>query len=199
MNEEVVTENLELYITQRSKVGQSSCGDSYITLLDDDYAVIALADGLGSGELAKESSIEVVNTIRQFHNEDVRSLFIRCNQALKTKRGVALAIAKVYYTRNEIVYSCIGNIRFTIISPTGKSTFPLPKVGYLSGKPVTPNIHRFSYDPCSVFVMNSDGVKATSTRELTVLQNSLPDMLTYLERNITTKDDATLLVGKIKQ
>ncbi|KAA0544565.1 SpoIIE family protein phosphatase [Bacillus sp. BGMRC 2118] len=199
MNEEVVTENLEIYITQRSKEGQSSCGDSYITMSDKDYAIIALADGLGSGELAKESSIEVVNTIKQYHGEDVHSLFNRCNQSLRTKRGVALAIAKVYFTSNEIVYSCIGNIRFTIISPSGKSTFPLPKYGYLSGRPVSPTIHRIPYDPYSVFVMNSDGVKTTSTRELTILQHSLQDMLTFLERNITERDDATLLVGKIKQ
>lgn len=198
MNEEMLNEHLELYVSQRSKEGQSSCGDSYITLFEEEYAIIALADGLGSGELAKESSEAVVRVIEQFHSEDVHSLIIRCNSALRTKRGVALAIAKIYFISKEIVYSCVGNIRFTLISPSGKSTFPLPKVGYLSGKPVKPNIHRIPYDPCSFFVMNSDGVKTASTKELLLFQKSLSDLLDYLKKYITAEDDATLLIGKIK-
>jgi negative regulator of sigma-B (phosphoserine phosphatase) len=140
-----------------------------------------------------------MSIVRQFHNEDVHSLLKRCNQALKFKRGAAVAIGKIYFSLQEIVYTCIGNIRFIIISPTGKTTYPLPKVGYLSGKPITPNIQRFSYVPDSLFVMNSDGVKSYTSREVLPYGNSMTDLIKHAERDNSKQDDATLLVGKIKQ
>jgi negative regulator of sigma-B (phosphoserine phosphatase) len=199
MNDEVITEQLDLYMYQVSKQGQSCCGDSYITVIEEGYAVIALADGLGSGEQAKKSSEVIMGIVREFHSEDVHSLLTRCNRALKFKRGAAVAIGKIYLPMQEIVYSCIGNIRFIIISPSGKTTYPLPKVGYLSGKPITPNIQRFSYVPNSLFVMNSDGVRSFSSKEILPYGDSMTELIRYADHENSKMDDATLLLGKIKQ
>jgi negative regulator of sigma-B (phosphoserine phosphatase) len=199
MNEEILTEQLELYMYQAPKKGQSCCGDSYITIIEQDYAVVAMADGLGSGEQAKISSEQVVDIVKQFHNEDIHTLLKRCNQVLKSSRGAAVAIAKIHFPLQEIVYSCVGNIRFIIISPSGKTTYPLPKVGYLSGKPITPNIQRFNYAPNSLFVMNSDGVRTFSSKEILPYGNSLPELIRFADKDNSKMDDATLLIGKIKQ
>jgi negative regulator of sigma-B (phosphoserine phosphatase) len=199
MNEEVLTSQLDLYMYQVPKKGQSCCGDSYITIIEQDYAVIALADGLGSGEQAKISSESVMEIVRQFHNEDIHSLLKRCNQALKSSRGAAVAIAKIYFPIQEVVYSCVGNIRFIIVSPSGKTTYPLPKVGYLSGKPITPSIQRFYYAPNSFFIMNSDGIRTISSKEILPYGNSLPELIRSADKDNSKMDDATMLIGKIKQ
>ncbi|MFD1737687.1 SpoIIE family protein phosphatase [Bacillus salitolerans] len=199
MTDEIVTEHLELYLYQAAKKGKTCCGDSYITIMKDEYALLALADGLGSGEQAKDSSSVVTSIIADYHDEDVHSLLKRCNNSLRHKRGAAVAIAKIYYRTQEIVYACVGNIRFLTITPSGKLNYPLPKVGYLSGKPQTFLIQRFNYVPNSVFLMNTDGIRSYSSKDIIRYQFGIQNMIEEFESLNTFEDDATVLVGKFKQ
>lgn len=199
MIEEVTTERLQILTYQSPKKGKSCCGDSFVIISDLDYTVIALADGLGSGERAKESSAAVMDVIHQYHHEELYTLLLRCNNSLKLRRGAAVAIVKIYYAAKEIVFAGVGNIKFITISPSGKTTYPLPKAGFLSGKPVTFPIQRFSYVPNSLFAMNSDGAVLIPSRNLLNYQDSLNELLENVDKQNAYEDDATMLVGRIKQ
>jgi phosphoserine phosphatase RsbX len=199
MTEETVTDGLEVLLYQASKKGKSCCGDSYIVIIEDDYALLALADGLGSGDSARESSATIKSVIEAYHHEDVYSLLNRCNESLKNMRGAAVAIAKIYFSAQEVVYACVGNIRFLTLSPSGKVHYPLPKAGYLSGKPQTFLIQRFPYVLNSIFLMNTDGIQSISSKELTLYQYNLQLLVNVIKQRNNYEDDATVLVGKIKQ
>lgn len=199
MIEKVMADRYEIFSYQTPKKGKDCCGDSYLILTESNYTIIAIADGLGSGERAKEASSPVMDVIRQYHDEDVHSLLNRCNTLMKLSRGAAVAIAKIYYSSKEVEFAGVGNVRFITISPAGKTTFPLPKAGFLSGRPLNFPIHRFSYVPNSLFLMNSDGISIVPRRDLLYYQDSLEDLIQYIDHKNTHDDDATMVVGKIKQ
>ncbi len=199
MIEKVMEEQLEFFAYQTSKRGKSCCGDSYIIISEQDYTIIAIADGLGSGAQAKKASSSVIDVINRFHTDDVQSLINKCNDSMKVGRGAAVSIAKIYYSTSEVICASVGNVRFTTMSPSGKSTFPLPKAGFLSGRPLNYLIHRYPYVPDSLFLMNSDGIKIVPSRDLLYYKSCLQDLIHYVDKKNTYEDDATLVVGKIKQ
>lgn len=53
---------------------------------DDQELICAVADGLGSGSLANESSSAIKDLVENYANEDVQSIIERCNQAMKNKK-----------------------------------------------------------------------------------------------------------------
>ena len=70
------------------------CGDSFYITINDDYFLCVLADGLGSGEFAYESSQAVVSIVKANPDEDVDTLMDYANKVLVRKRGAAVAILK---------------------------------------------------------------------------------------------------------
>ncbi|UQD50859.1 phosphoserine phosphatase [Bacillus methanolicus] len=193
-----IKEKIELIVHQSSKQGRTECGDSYYFTATDDYFVCVLADGLGSGPYASEASDAVVSVVEQNHHKDVETLMKECNHSLMQKRGAAVAIFKVYFKTMEFEYSCVGNIRFFLYSPSGKLTYPLPVTGYLSGRPQVFQTQRFFYEPNSKFLVYSDGLNLQGTK--TLLKGYLPvesianEILT---KHITTSDDTTFIVGSL--
>ncbi len=189
---------IELYAEQVSKNGNPYCGDSYYYTSTNEYFVCVLADGLGSGKFAFESSNAVVEIVEQHHHEDVDTMMSLCNTALQRKRGAAVAIIKAYYYSKEFVYSCVGNIRFYMYSPEGKMTYPLPVTGYLSGRPQTYKSKRFSYESNSRFLLHSDGLNISGVRELLrrypTLHRTLKDIQSVVDQGA---DDTTYIIGSL--
>jgi phosphoserine phosphatase RsbX len=191
-------EKIELIVHQSSKQGRTECGDSYYFTATDDYFVCVLADGLGSGRYAREASEAVVSVVKENHHKDVETLMKECNNALMQKRGAAVAIFKVYFQSREFVYSCVGNIRFFLYSPSGKLTYPLPVTGYLSGRPQVFQTQRFFYEPNSKFLVYSDGLNIQGTKSL--LKSCIPVETVANEiiaNYMTTSDDTTFIVGSL--
>ncbi|NMH67562.1 SpoIIE family protein phosphatase [Bacillus sp. RO3] len=189
---------IELYAEQVSKNGNPFCGDSYFYTSTDEYFVCVLADGLGSGKFAYESSHVVVEIVEEHHHEDVETLMSLCNQALQRKRGAAVAIIKAYYHSKEFVYSCVGNIRFYMYAPEGKMTYPLPVTGYLSGRPQTYKTQRYQYDANSRFLIHSDGLNISGVKNILqrypTLHGALRDIQSLVDG---TSDDTTYIIGNL--
>ncbi|WP_078543044.1 PP2C family serine/threonine-protein phosphatase [Litchfieldia alkalitelluris] len=192
MNE---TEKIQVSGYQVPKKNQAVCGDQYFYTHTQDYFVCAMADGLGSGEAAFEASSAVVNVVKSYHSEDVHSIIQRCNLALKSKRGAAVAIFKIYFKSQELVYSCVGNINFYLYSPSSKLIYPLPVMGYLSGKPQVFNTQRFSYQSNSTFLFHSDGVKLRAIKGLLSTVESLEEMHIRLREYEDNRDDDFTFIG----
>ncbi|RLQ93164.1 PP2C family serine/threonine-protein phosphatase [Falsibacillus albus] len=189
---------VEVYSHQTSKEGKSHCGDSYYMTTTEDYFLCVLADGLGSGKFAHEASSAVAKIVEQNKDEDVDALMKICNKVLAQTRGAAVAIVKVYFHEKEFVYSCVGNIRFYLYSPSGKLTYPLPVTGYLSGRPQMFNTHRFPFEEGARFLIHSDGLRISSTKSLLKNSYSVGMIASELERDYVNKDDdLTFIVGSL--
>jgi negative regulator of sigma-B (phosphoserine phosphatase) len=185
---------------QKAKKGNDLCGDSFYTTETDDYLVCAVADGLGSGELAKKASGKAADIIDQNHHESVEHLMHLCNEGLKQTRGAVMAIVKIDYKNKTASYSGVGNIRFMISTERQKAVHPLPKAGFLVGKPERFKIQEFTFEKELLFMLYSDGMDIhTVSRSLLTKMISPKESLTYisgLAQDIN--DDATCVVGQVK-
>ncbi|MFE8703036.1 PP2C family serine/threonine-protein phosphatase [Cytobacillus sp. FJAT-54145] len=191
-------QRIEVIAHQTTKQGKTQCGDDYYFSENQDYFICVLADGLGSGPNAFESSSEVIKVVKNYHHEDVNSMMTRCNDVLFQKRGAAVAILKVDYKNNEFIYSCVGNIRFFLYSSMGKLTYPLPVTGYLSGKPQRFNTQRFPYESSSKFLLYSDGFDVQGVKGLLKSYSSIENIAEEIKSKYSSSaDDATFIIGNL--
>lgn len=189
---------LEAYAFQRAKEGNHFCGDSFYMTATDDYFLCVLADGLGSGEYAHESSQAVTSVVQSNPDEDVYTLMEFSNRVLLSKRGAAVAILKVDFARHVFEYSCVGNIRFYVYTPSGNLIYPMPITGYMSGRPQKIRTQTFSYEPQSRFLIHSDGFTQVESKKLL---NSYASMYTLANKfqlsQANKSDDVTFIVGNL--
>jgi phosphoserine phosphatase RsbX len=184
---------------QKPKKGNDLCGDSFYVKETEDYLVCAVADGLGSGKLAKQASGAATEIIDQNHQESVESLMELCNQGLRGTRGAVIAIVKVDYKNKTASYSGIGNIRFIISAERQRAIHPLPNVGFLVGKPQRFKVQEFKYEKELTFMLYSDGMDIhTQSRSLLTKMISPKDSVNFisgLPQDIN--DDSTCIVGLV--
>lgn len=191
-------ERAEAHGFQSAKDSNEYCGDSFYLTINDDYMLCVVADGLGSGKYAYESSQSCVSVVKANQEEDVETLMDYCNRVLLRKRGAAVAILKVDFKSQEFEYSCVGNIRFYLYKSSGKLIYPMPVTGYLSGKPQKYRTQRYKYEPNSRFLMHSDGFINVNTKSLLTSFQSIPEIVTQIkELQIDTHDDMTFITGAL--
>lgn len=183
---------------QVPKEGKVCCGDSFFIKAMEDYFICALADGLGSGEYANESSSAISALVEKNHDEDVNVLIDLCNQELKDKRGATVSILKINFKSNQFTYSSVGNIRFILSSPSGSFIYPLPILGFLSGKPQKYRTQTYSYEKGSKFIIHTDGLVLPAVKTLLNKGQTVEELSRYLDvYTKTRKDDLTYIVGQL--
>ena len=195
--ETVVNDHVELNIYQRAKSGNIESGDAYFVHSDDDYFIFAIADGLGSGPIARQSAEIIPNVIKEHHDESIDELLSRCNEYMIQKRGAAVAIVKIDYKSKVIQYRCVGNVRFYMLQDGEKMIYPLPVMGYLSGKPQKLNTQEYDYHLGDIFFLHSDGIQLSSPSSLLKKTKCLSQLSQSVIGTINHEDDATFIAGSL--
>lgn len=191
-------DKVEMYVYQEAKTGNLESGDTYYIDKNDDYLICAIADGLGNGPVAKESADIMPEILKKYPEEDIDNLLLRCNELMFQKRGAAVAIVKVDFKLQTISYSCVGNIKFYMYqSATDKMIYPLPVMGYLSGRKQKLHTQTYPYNKNDLFLLHSDGVNMKSPKatikqaaNANCLYNSVLDIIEH-------GDDATFIAGSL--
>ncbi|KSU77394.1 MULTISPECIES: protein phosphatase 2C domain-containing protein [Fictibacillus] len=184
---------------QKPKNGNELCGDSFYVTETRDYFICAVADGLGSGGLARKASQAAVIAVEKNHQLEVEEIMQVCNEELKGTRGAVLSIFKIDFNQRIVRYAGVGNIRFMMAGEDRKLIYPLPTVGFLSGKPQKFRVQQFPFDDQTAFIIYSDGMEIhTQSRSILTNMISPRESAAYLG-NLSQKliDDATCLVGKV--
>lgn len=199
IKEVIRDEEIEFLASQSSKNGMPYCGDDYFFINTDDYFLCVLADGLGSGQFAYDSSSAVTEIVKTNHNESVATLMSLANDVLLNKRGAAVSVLKLYYDTKEFVYSSVGNIRFFLYNPeSDKLVYPLPVTGYLSGRNQKYQTQRFKYEPNAKFILHSDGLQIQGAKSILKTYGSLEQKArVILENNTVHSDDTTFILGSL--
>ncbi|MEN2769203.1 indirect negative regulator of sigma-B activity [Ornithinibacillus xuwenensis] len=148
---------VKVSVFQEAKNGNVECGDSYYYQETDEGFICALADGLGSGQYAKESSKIVIDIIEENFTLKPEELIVKCNKQLIGKRGAVLAIFKMDYVAHAYTISLIGNIGVMSVSGDKKRKY-IPIVGYLSGCNNNLKVIREPLEEEMNFIMYTDGV-----------------------------------------
>ena len=90
--------------------GEHVCGDRCAWWIDDEFALLAVVDGLGHGPLAADASAVAERVVGESRNLGFPELFARADRALGGLRGAALGLARV--AAGSVRYAAIGNTRF---------------------------------------------------------------------------------------
>ncbi|MGG1679216.1 PP2C family serine/threonine-protein phosphatase [Neobacillus sp. NRS-1170] len=198
MLEREANEHIQALAYQIQKRGNWCNGDSYFMKATEEYFICTVADGLGSGAAAHASSNAIREVVEKYHHEDVDALIDYCNQALKNKRGATISIFKVNFSLQTFSYCSVGNIRFVLYCPSGRFIYPLPVLGFLSGKPQNHRSETFSYEGGSTFIIHTDGLMIPSVKQLLSSCRTIEDMSNQLELYTNSRmDDLTYVVGEL--
>ncbi|WP_255307095.1 indirect negative regulator of sigma-B activity [Paraliobacillus sp. PM-2] len=190
--------HMDISVFQKPKKGNYYCGDSYYYKETEQGFICALADGLGSGEYAKESSQLVMDIIESNTNASVEQIIKVCNQKLVGKRGVVLGILKVDFNEKNYTFSSIGNIGLMTISSKSEKKRNIPNAGYIGGFPRPLKVLRDNLLDEMVFVMFSDGVDSLDLSSSYFLGKDVSKITELFSHFLSDsiKDDTTLLVMK---
>lgn len=190
--------HMRAIIFQLSKNGNTCCGDSYFISADDEGFICTVADGLGSGKAANESSSIISEIVEKYSNEEVADIIDRCNLALRNKRGATVSIAKFRFEEKKFTYCSVGNVRFILYSPSGKYVYPLPIGGYLSGKPQKYKTYMYDYESGSKFILYTDGLDVPPIRTYLKSYHSIDQLSNMLEIYTRKRnDDLTYILGQL--
>lgn len=191
---------VEVSVFQEAKKGNYYCGDSYFYHETQDSFICALADGLGSGKFAKESSQIVIDTIHDNHTDSVTNMMKKCNQKLVGKRGVVLGILQMDLSNRQYSYSSIGNIGLLTITSASIKKRNIPQAGYLSGYDRPFKVISDDLTKDMIFVMFSDGVTPKEISNSYFLHQEvehITDTFAYLYKN-QLEDDTTIVAMKYR-
>jgi len=191
---------LEVFVYQVAKRGNNESGDTYFTYMNEQYFICAIADGLGNGPIARQSSEIIPMILAEYHHETIDELLLRCNELMFKKRGAAVAIVKVDFTAKTLEYSCVGNIKFYMTRKDDeKMIYPLPVMGYLSGRPQKLRTQLYTYKPGDLFLLHSDGVVLGSPKSTMRRSAGAFGLHQSLISTIEHGDDATFITGSLLQ
>lgn len=187
---------VDVSIFQRAKKGQYYCGDSYFYKETDNEFVCALADGLGSGEYAKESSQIVIDIIKNNADATVEQIIKKCNDQLTGKRGVVIGILKIDFERRNYSFSSIGNIGIMTIPKNGRKRRNIPNAGYLAGYHKRFKVVTHELEDEMNFIMFSDGVTDNDLQQAFLLNREVDQITRLFEhRNTEARNDDTTLIA----
>ncbi len=191
-----VFDHVHISVYQKAKVGNYYCGDSYYYTETQDGFLCVVADGLGSGEVAKESSQAVIDTIKEHPNTKGDVLVKLLNQALIGKRGVVLGILRLDYRDKMYSYTSIGNIGLMTIDQATLKKRNIPIPGYLGVYPRKMKQVRDTLEAGTLFAVFSDGVHAKELSHVLFQSDDVHDITDQFHDRMADKrdDDTTLVV-----
>jgi len=183
------------------KKGEIECGDAWACLKKDDNYYLIAVDGLGHGASARVSAMTAVETFLDSPSTP-STLLKNMHIALKKTRGAVVSATTISLKDNSIVHCGIGNISSRVVSKEGNKSLMSYNgtVGYII--PNTFNDHHYDWNPSSILVMNSDGLKTRweFARYPGVEKHdaSVIAAMVYKD-NSRGNDDSLVLVAKRKQ
>lgn len=187
--------NVEVAVYQQKKLGETYCGDSYFYAKSNNQFICVVADGLGSGKYAAESSQVVINIVKENMTVENDQLIKKINEKLIGKRGIVLGILKLDFNAHIYRFSSIGNVGIIVVTGDQKKKRNLPSTGYLAGYHRNFKVLQDNLENEMNFIMFSDGVsdKELSKNYITNKDvNEVVKLFSYLN-GIKRNDDTTLI------
>jgi anti-sigma regulatory factor (Ser/Thr protein kinase) len=182
----------------RACSGESTSGDDAAFVRAAGALAVAVADGLGHGEGAREASERAREVFVSHPEIDPERLLARCDQELARTRGAVMAVARIDEAHGTVDVASVGNVSVQLVGPTGSkhfggSSFFLGAPGGV--KRLT--TERAQMRPGEALLLFSDGL--TSRADLggdAMLLREEPVVIAQhaLERFGRHNDDATVLV-----
>lgn len=180
------------------KTGEQACGDDWCGVLEEGWARLLVADGLGHGVFAAEASSRATEMFEQERGRSAPEAVQKLHAALRGTRGAALAVAYIETSPRRVTYCGLGNIT-GLISSNRKTQHMVSMTG-TAGHEIS-RIVPFQYEWPSgaLVILHSDGLLSQLgiEREPAVIQRHPSVIAGYLYREFSRgRDDSTVVVAK---
>lgn len=183
--------------------GNRYSGDLEVVRYHAGGAVIAVIDGIGHGEEAAAAARIARDAIVSDQQESPIALVMRCHEALHLTRGVVLSIASIDFSRGQLRWLGVGNVRALLQHGNGGISPPraelLLRAGVV-GAPELPPLQTsvISFHHRDTLIFATDGIRPQFADTLVV--SGSPQALAdeILAHNCLGNDDALVLVARAK-
>jgi serine/threonine protein phosphatase PrpC len=159
---------LEAFVRSIAKVAGEDCGDAFWYHEDGPILWVSVIDGLGSGPEAAVASRRAVETLSMLITgpdaatlpsdpaQMLGYLVKRCDAALRSTRGAAMAIARFDRDQGQGAFCGVGNVEMRIIGEQTQRT--ICAAGIVGTGNVRTQPQSFPYRPGDIIIMHSDGI-----------------------------------------
>jgi len=95
--------------------GQCESGDHHLVCCNQSGILIAAIDGIGHGEEAANAAKAAISILKANVEEPVISLVERCNEGLRSTRGVVLSLASIDPEHGMMTWLGVGNVQGVLL------------------------------------------------------------------------------------
>jgi anti-sigma regulatory factor (Ser/Thr protein kinase) len=178
--------------------GEPVSGDAWALESDGSLTTILVADGLGHGVLAAESSRLAVASFLSRPDQGPAARIGSMHEAVRGTRGAAVAVAEIDPAGGNVRYAGIGNITGRIVDDDGAHS--LVSLNGTAGHAMR-TVREFSYAfaPGALLVLHSDGLSArwTLDRYPGIMRRDPALIAALLLRDFgRERDDAVVVVAR---
>jgi anti-sigma regulatory factor (Ser/Thr protein kinase) len=187
---------IQTSVYSRPKPGFKSNGDAYFIRRYEDYAIVAVVDGIGHGDKASEASKIALKVIEDQFRDELEQVVLTIHRRLHGSRGCVMGIVRMS-KEGKIEYLGVGNIRTQIYTPEMYKRL-VSFDGLLGSNIRTLRTDRLTLSrPCLV-VLHSDGVATFNFEDKRIVYRPVMEIAKEsFEKYKKSSDDATLLIARI--
>jgi anti-sigma regulatory factor (Ser/Thr protein kinase) len=173
-------------------------GDAYCIARRAHRTLLAVIDGLGHGQGAKESADVTLDVLGEWMGERPDELLLDVHDALRSTRGAVVGITVIDHDAEVFQYAGVGNISVRVFGTPERAT-PISANGTLGLRLGTVRLWQHHWTEGATVLMMSDGLSESWDIHSYpgLLKHSPQLMAGILMRDYArNEDDATVLVAR---
>jgi phosphoserine phosphatase RsbX len=102
-------------VASRAKPGQDISGDLHLIASNPDGVLLAVVDGLGHGAEARAAARIALEVVEREAGAPLDTLFSRCHEGLIRTRGVAMTLASLRFSEEQLTWLGVGNVEALLL------------------------------------------------------------------------------------
>lgn len=187
----------EVAILSRPREGEHVSGDDALAIDTPGGLLLAVADGLGHGELARAASSALIETVRAAPGLGLPEVLAACGPALRGTRGAVATLARIDPDSRSVAIAGAGNVTGVVYG--SKSAPRTLGTAHVLGSPQrAPRFHelRFPLEPHHTILLFTDGIasRADLADEPEVLRQPPVAVCQRLVERFGRRDDDVLVL-----
>ena len=189
---------LEFGADTRAYPGQDVNGDAFILERRGDKVLVGVIDGVGHGRWAYQAAQTARHYIEKHADQPLKEVFCGVDRACRATRGVVMALARFDWRQGKVAFASVGNIESRVFRTTECLNF-IVRRGIIGLNSPCPVITEHRWEPTSIMVLHSDGVRSHWRWEDLPLREEMSANAIareLLKRLAKAEDDATVVVVK---
>lgn len=97
--------------------GERCSGDHAAFMRLKDALILAVADGLGHGQLAREASLSAIRCATERPERAIDEMLVLSHAALQRTRGAVMSVTRIEEPSGEVALAAVGNVSTNVCGP----------------------------------------------------------------------------------